>query len=297
MTVRARTGQRRLPGMNQGPSGRHPRRRRTGSGPTRRARPQGRSGGPGRAPPRRQSHRPRPPCRRSHRRRAHRRRSHRSRSQRRRSHRRPRCASGARRLCPHPPGLRDLSIVPSSRRFRPIRGVGGMRRGAGRVVRLGLPTHRGTDPRRGTSLPARAPGSRPAGRRETMAERLHHERVKVPLRGPAAPSTRNPETTRACGRVSFRRCDPPRSQGARPGPRKDLRPVKLRRCGGRARSIPYGPARTRSGDPSCRRWGPRRGSSMLRWSGQGSGPTAGPRRMRGAGRATSRRPTPGPDPT
>ena len=167
ITVRAVSG-RRLPGVNQGPSGPHPRRRRAGSGPTRRAWRQGRSGGPGRGP---------------HRRRSHRRRSHRGRS----------CGLGVRRLRPHPPVLRDLSSVPSRRcRFRPILGDGGTYRGAGRAVRLDLPTHRGTAPHRGTSPPTHAPGSRPVGRRTTTAEHLHHERVKVPTRDPAEPSTRGP---------------------------------------------------------------------------------------------------------
>lgn len=53
MTVRMRTGRRRLSGANQGRSGGRPRRWRVGSGPIRRVWRQGRSGRPKRAPPRR----------------------------------------------------------------------------------------------------------------------------------------------------------------------------------------------------------------------------------------------------
>jgi hypothetical protein len=168
MSVRVRSGQRRLPSVNRGPSGRRRRCRRVGSGPIRRARRQG-SGRRGRGPSRRRSPRRRPP-------------------------RRPIYGHLARRARPYPLALRDLSIVLSRRRgFRRKRGVVGRCRGAGpAAVRLGLPTHRGTDPHRVTTLTTHAPGSRPLGRRKTMAERLHHQPVQVPTRGPAEPPTRNP---------------------------------------------------------------------------------------------------------
>jgi hypothetical protein len=174
MSVRMRNGRRHLPVLNQGPSGGHPRRWRVGSGQIRQVWRQGRSGRPNRAPPHRH---------RSHRRRFRQRRSHGRRSRRRPSRRDRTSRLGVGTLRPHPVELWNLSIVPCRRRrFGLIRGVAGTCRGAGRAVRLGRPTHRGTDPHRRTSPPPHAPGSRPPGRRETVAEHHHHGPVKVPHR-------------------------------------------------------------------------------------------------------------------
>jgi hypothetical protein len=207
MIVLMWTVQRRPPAMSRGPSGGYLRRRRPGSGPIRRGLRQGRNGRHGRAPHRGRSRRGRTRQGRSHQGRTHQSRT---------------CGLGLRRLPPHPLALRNLSIVLSCcRRFRPIRGVAGMWRGAGRAVHPALPTHRGTDPHRGTIPPTHAPGSRPLGRRATTAEHLHHERVKVPVRQPAEPSTRDP--------------------------------TRPRKRGGLARSTLRGLAGSRAGDPSCRR--------------------------------------------